>query len=113
MIQVLGNRVLVEQIMIRKKSKIIVPGKDEVNPDQFDIYFKVIDIGDGVPKDTKLQVGSIPIFAKYVDLGTMKILEKSNEKMISNIIVHYDDIAGIDEPDENNQIKSTEVLDKK
>jgi co-chaperonin GroES (HSP10) len=103
MVKPLGNRVLVEQVMIKKQSLIIKPGNAGEQASEFDIYFKVLALGESVPENSQLNVGDIPIFAKYVDLGTMKIIEKTEKGLMSHIIVHYDDIAGIDPVDDSNQ----------
>lgn len=103
MVKPLGNRVLVEQIMIKQQSLIIKPGAGDETAGDFDIYFKILALGEGVPENSELQVGDIPIFAKYVDLGTMKVIEKTDKGLMSHIIVHYDDIAGIDPADDSNQ----------
>lgn len=94
--QVLGNRVLVEQLMIPKKSKIIV-NKDAKAEEKFDVSFKVIEIGPDVPQTTKLKVGDKPIFGKYVDFHGVKVVEKTAEKELLHVIVMYEDIIGIDD----------------
>lgn len=94
--QVLDNRVLVEQLMVAKKSKIIL-GKDVKADEKFDVSFKVLALGPGVPKDTLLKVGDKPIFGKYVDFHGVKVIEKTADKEVLHVIVMYDDIIGIDD----------------
>jgi len=99
----LGNRVLLEQIMVKKDTKVILPGKQQ-DESQFDIYFRVAALGEKVPEDSKLKVGDVPVLAKYVDLGTMKVIHKSDKKgMYALIVVHYDEIAATEDPDDKNQ----------
>lgn len=99
----LGNRVLLEQVMLKKETKVILPG-DRQDESQFNIYFRIAKLGEGVPENSPLKVGDIPVLAKYVDLGTMKIIEKNDKGMYSLIVVHYDDIAAVEDADKENQI---------
>jgi co-chaperonin GroES (HSP10) len=98
MIRPRGQRVVVEQEMTEIKSKIIIPGKEN-DAKKYKTVAKIIHVPDTVED---LQVGDVPIFAKYADLGTIKIIEKKDDEYIkSHIIVHEDDIVGVDdgEPD--------------
>ena len=97
--KVLGRRVLVEQVMVEKKSSIIIPesqkktGKPE---DNYEVTFSIIQIGNDVPEGL-IEVGDKPIFGKYVDFNGVKVIEKSKEKEVLHVIVGFDDIIGIDD----------------
>ena len=97
--KVLGRRVLVEQVMVEKKSSIIIPeaqkksGKPE---DNYEVTFTIIQVGDECPEGN-INVGDKPIFGKYVDFNGVKVVEKSKEKEVLHVIVGYDDIIGIDD----------------
>lgn len=92
--KVLGKRVLIEQTLTKKESKIIMAGKN--NEDSFNTSYKVLALGPECPTD-EIKIGDIPIFGKYGEPQSIKILEKSEEKMIAHIIVPYDDIIGIED----------------
>lgn len=94
--EVLGARVLVEQVMIQKERAVIMPNQAN-QEDKFDVTFSVLQLGDGCPKDTKLKVGDKPIFGKYVDFHGVKVVEKATKKEVLHVIVMYDDIIGIDD----------------
>lgn len=93
--KVLGRRVLIEQTMIRKVS-VLVSSKDPNSIDNFDITQKVIGIGNDVPADT-IEIGDTPILGKYSEPSAVKVIEKNDNKMISHIIMDYDNICGIDD----------------
>jgi len=94
--KVLGRRVLVEQLMVKKETKIITSRVGEENPDEFDSSYKVLQLGDDCPKDI-IKVGDIPVFGKYVDFSGIKVIERSNNRMVSHVIVPFDDIIGIED----------------
>jgi len=91
--KVLGKRVLVEEIMIKKTSKII--RIDEKDPTTFKIDHKVLQIGKEC--ETDLKVGDVPIFGEHTPMNTRKLIEGGKDKLIFNIIVHIEDIVGIDD----------------
>lgn len=94
--KVLGNRVLVEQIMTKKNSKLLLTPDQQTNPDHFDIERKIIMIGDEVAAN-RLEIGDIPVFSKYGEADSIKIISKTDEKMISHLVMHVENIVGLDE----------------
>lgn len=100
--KVLGKRVLVEQKMTEKKSLLIVP--DNVTQEEkFDFKFTVLQLGDECPTDL-LKVGDSPVFAKYVQFHATKVVKKDAKEMIVHVIVHYDDIAAIDNEEDGEKL---------
>lgn len=95
--KIFGQRVLVKQIMTRKKSKLVGLGGVK-NPDLFDVTQKVTMISPDYTKGD-IAIGDVPIFARYADLGNTKIITKQEDYMETDIIVHVDDIIGIDDED--------------
>lgn len=95
--KVLGKRVLVEQVMTKKKSKVILlDGADK--KDTFDISFKVIALGPKCPKEkSSIKIGDIPIFGTHTQFEGVKVLKKDSNGMTTHVIVHYDDIIGLDD----------------
>lgn len=96
--KVLGNRVLVEQTMTKKVSKIVLTKDQQANPDNFEIERKVIMLGDEV-EPGKIEVGDIPVFGKYATEDSIKIISKDDEKMVAHLVMHVENIVGIDEID--------------
>lgn len=94
---VLDAYVLIEQTMKKKKSAIITDAaKDEKQ--RFDFSFKIVQVG---PKcERPIKVGDSPIFSQYAQFTGYKELEKTNDMMRSLIIVHENDIVGIDNDEE-------------
>ena len=94
--KVIGERVLVEQIATRKKSNIISKNGDKVNPDTWVIVNKILSVG-SVIKNPEIKVGETPVFGEFTNFGNVKIIIRTKEKVVSHIIVHYNDIVGVDE----------------
>lgn len=98
--KVLGNRVLVEQIMTKKESSLILTKEQKQDTDNFHMERKIIMLGDEVAKG-RLEIGDIPIFGKYAVEESIKIVEKidtkTEYKMIAHIIMHVENIVGLDE----------------
>lgn len=93
--KVLGARVLIEEVMTKKTSAIIrIDNKD---PSTFEVEVKVIMLGGGCPKDAEVKVGDSPILEKFTDTDTRKIISSTKNKIVSQFIVHYENIAGIDD----------------
>ena len=92
--KVLGKRVLVEQKMTKKESKIIMAESASDNQ-KFDIEFKIVQLGKDVDADIK--IGDKPIFGQHTQFEGIKVLEKDDKGMTANVIVHQDDIIGIDD----------------
>jgi len=92
--RVLGENVLIKQTMKKKKGKLILDGADK-DEDKFDFSFEIVQLGDTVT--AKISVGEYPVFGKYVNFNPLKILEKNENGMSSLLVVHQNDIIGIDE----------------
>ena len=105
--KVLGKRVLIEQTMKKKKSAILLP-ETVSDKERFEFSFKVLQIGPDCPEDT-LEIGDNVIFATHMQFIATKVIEKSEDFMRIHSIVHYDDIAAVDNeqgPQENSQKES-------
>lgn len=96
--KVLGNRVLVEQIMTKKKSSLVLTPDQKTDPDNFEIERKVIMLGDEV-EEGKIAIGDIPVFGKYGEADSIKIISKDDNKMISHLVMHVENIVGLEELD--------------
>lgn len=97
--RVLGRRVLVEQLMIPLQSKIIRVGNDkEKNKENFDVSFKILEVGPECPKEEgmTINVGEVPVFDKNVTFLGAKVIEESKEKTVIHTIVYYDDIIAVE-----------------
>ena len=102
--KVVGERVLVEQILTKKKSSLIITGSDKNMG--FDAKFTVLQLGNKCPKgEGEIQVGDNPIFSKNVTFEGVKVIEEKKEagqlvKSVAHVIVHYEDILGADNEQE-------------
>lgn len=94
--KIFGERVLVKQIMKKRKSLVITPG-GATNPDQFDVTQEVTMLSPDYDRG-QINVGDIPIFSRYANLGDTKVIKKTEDYIETDIIVHVDDIIGIDDP---------------
>ena len=93
--KVIGKRVLIEQTLTKKQTKIILSGKSAPE-ETFDITFKVLQLGEECPQDV-INVGDVPIFAKHVDFHGAKVVEELKDvKTILHTIVYYDEIIGVE-----------------
>ena len=105
--KVVGERVLVEQILTKKQSKIILPGGDKNKEMGFDAKFTVLQLGSKCPRgEGEIQVGDNPIFSKNVTFEGVKVIEEKKEagqlvKSVAHVIVHYEDILGADNEQES------------
>jgi hypothetical protein len=93
--KVIGARVLVEETMTKKRSKIIT--LDNKDPNTFDVDMIILALGNGCPKDTIVKPGDIPILESFTDTNTKKIIEATKNKVVTQFIVNYENIAGIDD----------------
>lgn len=93
--KVLGKRVLIEQTMVRKKSALLLENKDPNSIDNFDMSQKIIQVGSDCPIG-EINEGDTPILGKYSEPSAVKVIEKSQDKMITHIIMDYDNIVGVD-----------------
>lgn len=92
-VRVLADFVLVKQIMKKKKSVIMMDAALD-NKEKFDYSFEVMQSGNECKRDIK--VGDHPIFSEYVRFSGLKVLEKDENGMTTLVIVHENDIIGID-----------------
>ena len=91
-VKALGEYLLVKQTMVKKKSKLILDAsKDEKA--KFDINFEVIQLGDKCT--SSVQVGDAPIFEEYVKFNMGIVLQKTEDVMISLLLVHQNSVIGI------------------
>lgn len=94
--KVLGQRVLLEQVAVRKKSAIHVLG-EKSNPDIFDITFKIIGMGNGVPLGI-LQIGDQVVLDIHCSPNPIKEVSKTNDKTVYHLITHFENIEAVYEP---------------
>ena len=98
--RVTGGRVLIEQVSVRTKKKIIETVKVD-DDSNFDISFEIKQIGAGAIEQAKLdkvKVGEFPILGEYTKmLATNVIHTDGNKCYVMHHIINYDDIIGIDE----------------
>jgi len=73
-----GERVLIEQIMTKKKSFILKPDS-HVNEDDFDISLKILQLGDRCDKQ-RFKVGDVPILDKFAEADAIVWVEDSEDK---------------------------------
>lgn len=90
---VLDHFILVKQVMKKKYGAIIVEMATN-KEDAFNYSFEVVQLGSECEK--KIKIGDHPIFSKYVQFSGLKIIDKTEEGMISLIIVHENDVIAID-----------------
>ena len=108
--KVVGERVLVAQILTKKQSKIILPGAAKNKELGFDAKLTVLQLGNKCPQgEGEIQVGDNPIFSKNVTFEGVKVIEEKKEagqlvKSVAHVIVHYEDILGAD----NEQVVTAE-----
>lgn len=93
--KVLGNRILVEQVMTRKSTLIQANIKKDAE-ENFDIKRVVLQVGPDVPPGT-IEVGDIPIFGKYAEPTSVKIFEKSDQVVKALLVMEYENIVAIDD----------------
>lgn len=93
--RILGNRVLIEQIMTKKESNLILTAKQKEDTENFEIERKVIMVGLGVNKE-EIEVGDIPVFGKYAVEDSIKIVSKTDDVLVAHLVMNVDNIVGID-----------------
>ena len=94
--KVLGNRILVEQTMTKKKSALVALNAKKDSEENFDVKRVVIQVGPEVPSDV-IKVGDIPIFGKYADPAAIKILNKDDNGMLAHLVMEYENIVALDD----------------
>lgn len=92
-VRVLAEFVLVKQIMRKKKTVILMDAASD-NKDKFDYSFEIVQKGDDCKRN--FNIGEAPIFSEYVKFSGVRVLEKDDNGMTSLLIVHENDIIGID-----------------
>lgn len=113
--KIFGERVLVRQTMTRKKSNIILPGNVKA-PDQFLVKQEVTMLSPDYQRG-QIAIGDVPIFGRYANLNDLKIVEEVKDKegqvnkKVCDIIVHVDDIIGVDDADSEGVVSSLEKID--
>ena len=95
--KVVGERVLIEQVLTKKQSKIILPGKENKDAG-FDAKFTVLQLGARCPQG-EIEIGDSPIFSKNVTFEGVKVIDEVKVgteivKSVAQVIVHYEDIIG-------------------
>lgn len=92
--RVLDQYVLVKQIM-KKKTSLILMDAAKSSRDAHDFSFTVIQKGDKCERN--IDIGEHPIFSEYVKFTGLKVIKKTKLGMISHVIVHENDIIGVDD----------------
>jgi hypothetical protein len=100
--RVLDQYVLVEQIMVKKDSMIILD-KAKNESEKFNFTHKVIAKGSECKRD--IRIGDEPIFTKYAPQNFVlaRVIEKTDTRMVNHIIVHENDIIAIHDPETDQQ----------
>lgn len=93
MVRAIGSSVLIKQSMIKKKTKILLDAGTN-QKDKFDITFEVLQLGEKCT--LPINVGDFPIFNEFVKFHLAKIIEKTDDAMVSLLLVTEGDIMGID-----------------
>lgn len=92
-ITVLDQFVLIKQIMT-KKSGIISMDMARDKKDQFDYTAEIVQLGPKCERGIKL--GDKPLLSQHHMVQSSKVIEKTATGMILLIIMHENDIIGID-----------------
>lgn len=95
--KIIGKRVLVEQISVKKDSKIILTEKSKEQG--IAVTFKVLQLGNECPVgEGHVEVGDVPVFSESVTFDGFKMIttEKAPNgevlKAVAHTVVWYDDI---------------------
>lgn len=91
MIQVLGKRVLVEEVSIKKESKVILLNEND-KKETYEVTRKIIGVGDEVEG---IKIGDIPCVSVHAKPHYFEVIEYSEDKIVSNLVYYLTDIAGI------------------
>jgi hypothetical protein len=92
--KILGQRLLVEQTLTRKND-LLYMGKNE--EDNFETSYEIIGLGQLTEEQkSNVKIGDKPVFGKYVDFSALRLISKTPDVVVANIIVNYDDIVAID-----------------
>lgn len=95
-IKLLDKYVLIEQITVKKESKIILTdsAKEE---DKFDFFFKIIDKSKHCNED--IEIGWIPILNNHASPHLVRVIDQAKDTRIAHLIVHENELIGIEEPE--------------
>lgn len=95
--KIIGKRVLVEQVSVKKESKIILTDKNKEQG--IAVSFKVLQLGNECPTGPEhVQVGDVPIFSENVTFDGFKMITTDKApngeilKAVAHTVVWYDDI---------------------
>ncbi len=95
--KIIGKRVLVEQVSLKKDSKIIQLDKNKEQG--LSVTFKVLQLGNECPTgEGHVKVGDIPVFSESVTFDGFKMIEVDKApngevlKAKAHTVVWYDDI---------------------
>lgn len=101
--KVIGEGVLIREVATKRKSQLITGGAD-VDLKSTHIITRVVEQIGAKIDNPEIKVGDIPIFSEFVSFGNVKIISKTEQKIESLIIVHYNDIIGVDSVEEEETI---------
>lgn len=94
--KVFDKRVLVEEIITKKETKIIL--KEDSKDVEYEITQKVIGIA---PNVEGINIGDIPCISTFVKPHYTEQIEKSENKAVYHNIYYLHDIAGIKNEESN------------
>jgi hypothetical protein len=95
--RLLGNHVLIAHKAIKRKSSIITSNNPE-NKDLYDVTMTILQLGEGVPSDTPLQVGQEIVLSIYATTPVMPIQvhkQESNGDTYMEVVHRAEDIIAI------------------
>jgi len=99
--KIIGKRVLVEQVSVKKDTKIIMTEKNK--NEGISVSFKVLQLGNECPVgEGHVQVGDVPVFSENVTFDGFKMIKTDKApngeilKAVAHTIVWYDDIIATD-----------------
>lgn len=94
-----GDRVLIRREIKQIPRKVIIAGEPEFNTTVIDT---LLQIGEGVPEDWPVKVDDKIVVNTHARPEGMELLTdpKEKEHKIFQGIIHYDDIAGVYDPED-------------
>lgn len=90
--KILGNRVLVKQVLAKKDSKIVLLDNDKNKENVYDSTITVLQLGTNVNEETDAIVGKEVAINPHATPLYVNILEKTTDKIESELVFHFDDI---------------------
>ena len=91
----IGEYVLLKQVSEKKKTQLITQGLIDAK-DTHIMTNEVLQIGSKVI-DPEIEIGDNPIFGEHMSFGNIKVISSTDTKMEAYVIVHYNDIIGIED----------------